>query len=87
MPLEELPHHRARLEVGDAVGGPAPGSALLSSGQQWPIPVTVQNTTSTPSRQVWYVTQVVEPMLYVCTGEPVQPLRIAQPFTFGWALE
>ena len=67
--------------------GPPPGPQLLSSGQQWPIPVTVQNTTSTPSRQFWYVTHVVDPMLYVCTGEPVQPLRVAQPFTFGWALE
>src|SRR6185436_5631702 len=32
MALEELPHHRARLEVGDAVGGPAPRSAVAVLG-------------------------------------------------------
>jgi hypothetical protein len=31
---------------------PPPGPHLVSSGQQWPIPVTVQNVTSVPSLQV-----------------------------------
>src|SRR4051812_32637548 len=63
--------------------GPPPGPQLLSSGQQWPIPVTVQNTTSAPSRQPPYVTHLVEPMLYVSMGVVLQPSRLTQPSTSG----
>jgi hypothetical protein len=51
------------------------------------MPVTVQKTTSTPSRQPEYVSHRVDPMLYVSAGVVEQPLRIAQPLAFGAALE
>src|SRR4051812_3975394 len=66
---------------------PPPGPQLLSSGQQWPIPVTVQNTTSAPSRQAPYVTHLVDPMLYVSMGVVLQPSRLTQPSPSGGALE
>ena len=56
---------------------------LTDLGQQWPIPVTVQNTTSAPSRQAPYVTHLVEPALYVSMGAVLQPLRMTQPLTSG----
>jgi hypothetical protein len=70
-----------------AKSGPPPGPQRESSGQQWPIPVWVQKTTSLPSRHPEYVSQRVDPILYVSAGVVEQPLRIAQPVTVDRAPE